>query len=130
MKALSKKWVDYFNQGTELTKAVISDILNQDRDYQQEYIKDVLKHGCQSGVVSSLIYYNDTADFYNKYSDDIYNLLYADMQELGYKTIPEMIASLNGAKDVGSDEQYKNLLAWYGYERTMKDIHDTLSVES
>jgi hypothetical protein len=130
MKTLTKKWVDYFNQGTELMKAVVDDILNQDKDYRQDYITDVLKHGCQSGVVSSLIYYNDTADFYNKYSDDIYNLLYADMQDFGYQSIPEMIASLNGAKDVGSDEQYKNLLAWYGYERTIQDIHDTLNMES
>ena len=130
MKELTQERIEYLKQGTELMKAVVDDILNQDKDYQQDYITDVLKHGCQSGVVSSLIYYNDTADFYNKYSDDIYNLLYADMQELGYKTIPEMVASLNGAKDVGSDEQYKNLLAWYGYERTMQDIHDMLSVES
>ena len=130
MKELTQERIEYLKQGTELMKAVVDDILNQDKDYQQDYIKDVLEHGCQSGVVSSLIYYNDTADFYNKYSDDIYNLLYADMQELGYKTIPEMVASLNGAKDVGSDEQYKNLLAWYGYERTMQDIHDMLSVES
>ena len=130
MKELTQERIEYLKQGTELMKAVVDDILNQDKDYQQDYIKDVLEHGCQSGVVSSLIYYNDTADFYNKYSDDIYNLLYADMQDFGYQSIPEMIASLNGAKDVGSDEQYKNLLAWYGYERTMQDIHDMLSVES
>jgi len=130
MKELTQERIEYLKQGTELMKAVVDDILNQDKDYQQDYINDVLEHGCQSGVVSSLIYYNDTADFYNKYSDDIYNLLYADMQDFGYQSIPEMIASLNGAKDVGSDEQYKNLLAWYGYERTMQDIHDMLSVES
>ena len=130
MKELTQERIEYLKQGTELMKAVVDDILNQDKDYQEGYITDVLEHGCQSGVVSSLIYYNDTADFYNKYSDDIYNLLYADMQDFGYQSIPEMIASLNGAKDVGSDEQYKNLLAWYGYERTMQDIHDMLSVES
>ena len=130
MKELTQERIEYLKQGTELMKAVVDDILNQDKDYQQDYINDVLKHGCQSGAVSSLIYYNDTADFYNKYSDDIYNLLYADMQDFGYQSIPEMIASLNGAKDVGSDEQYKNLLAWYGYERTMRDIHDTLNMES
>ena len=130
MKELTQERIEYLKQGTELMKAVVDDILNQDKDYQQDYITDVLKHGCQSGVVSSLIYYNDTSDFYNKYSDDIYNLLYADMQDFGYQSIPEMIASLNGAKDVGSDEQYKNLLAWYGYERTMRDIHDTLNMES
>ena len=128
MKELTQERIEYLKQGTELMKAVVDDILNQDKDYQQDYITDVLKHGCQSGVVSSLIYYNDTADFYNKYSDDIYNLLDADTQDFGYQSIPEMIASLNGAKDVGSDEQYKNLLAWYGYERTMQDIHDTLNI--
>ena len=130
MKELTQERIEYLKQGTELMKAVVDDILNQDKDYQQDYIKDVLEHGCQSGVVSSLIYYNDTSAFYDKYNEDIYNLLYADMQELGYKSIPEMVASLNGAKDVGSDEQYKNLLAWYGYERTMLDIHDTLNMES
>ena len=127
METLTKKWMDYFEQGTKLTRAVIDDILEQDN--QQGYIKDVLEHGCQSGVVSSLIYYNDTTAFYDKYNEDIYNLLYVDMQDFGYQSIPEMVASLNGAKDVGSDEQYKNLLAWYGYERSMQDIYNTLNIE-
>lgn len=124
MKTLSKEDIEYLNKGTGLMRAVVADVL--EADYPEEYIKDIAQNGCISGMVAGLVYYEDTTAFYEKHREDIWDLFYADMQSIGYNSIPEMIASLNGAKDVGSDAQLKNLLAWYGYERAISDIADYL----
>ncbi len=37
-------------------------------------------------------------------------------------SIPDLIASFNGAKDVGSPAQLKNLLAWWAAEEVCRGI--------
>lgn len=66
----AKKLNDLFKESTnKLEKYVISDIYNSDEP--EGYLKDILNHGCQSGVVSQLIYYKDTKDFFVKFIDEI-----------------------------------------------------------
>jgi hypothetical protein len=36
--------------------------------------------------------------------------------DMGTETVLHLIASFNGAKDVGSDLQFSNLLAWWACE--------------
>ena len=79
-------------------------------------LADICNHGAQCGF-GGLIYYSETTELYNQYSDDIWDMLEEDRECSGMKTCLELIASFNGAKDVGSDEQYKNLLVWYAAER-------------
>lgn len=129
MKGLQNKLNTIKESGNELTKYVIDDILAQGKDYQDGYIKDVLEHGCSSGAVGGLIYYNDTTAFYDKYNEEIYNLLEELRQSLGNPNILSVIADFNGAQDVGSDTQYKNLLAWFGYEESMRHIAEELNIE-
>ena len=37
----------------------------------KDYINDVLTYGCQSGIVTSLITYNDTKNFTKNYLDEM-----------------------------------------------------------
>ena len=113
--------------GNRLTKYVVDDILEQDAEYREGYIKDVLQFGCISGAVSGLTYYTDTAAFYDKYTEEIWDLLEETRSETGERNIINVISGLNGADDIGSDEQFKSLLAWFGYEVTMNKIEDILN---
>ena len=64
---------------TKIDKKVLSIILSHEKNYRN--IKNVedrfdalfsdLMHGCQTGIVSELIYYNDTTKFFNTYRKDI-----------------------------------------------------------
>lgn len=64
---------------TRLDKKVLSIILSHEENYRN--IKDIeerfdalfddLMHGCQTGIVSELIYYKDTTKFFNTYRKDI-----------------------------------------------------------
>jgi len=90
-------------------------------NYEPEEIKDIAEHGC-SGGVGGLTYYLETCAFHDQYENEIWDLLDIMRQDFGYKTVLDLIASFNGAKEVGSIEQFKNLLCWVAVEETARDI--------
>lgn len=103
------------NEKNALIKYVISDIL--DKENVVQYIEDVLYHGCISGVVSGLIYYRDTHEFYDDYYDEI--------EELRINLLEQGIDVLNGI----NKNDLKNHMAWVAYEETLRRIADELGVE-
>ena len=85
-------------------------------------ISDVTWHGCSGGTIGELIYYADTSAFYDKYQDEIWRRLGDMADDLGEDSILHLIATFNGAKDVGSPLQLKNLLAWWVAEEVCRGI--------
>ena len=114
----------------ELEKYVLDDIIEygQIEPELENYLKDVLNHGCQSGICSGLIYYKDTNNFYDKFEGEIWDIVNNISEEMEESTF-QMIDGLNGSKNVGSNEQFKNLLAWFAYEETCRKIADKLEIE-
>ncbi len=118
MKTISKQTINkkirvLINKSeSDLYKAVAEDIL--DNDSPADYIHDVLTHGCQSGVVSMLVYYNDTHSFYKKYADEIMELFQTLEDDCGHIEV----------KGDGL-----NFLAWLGYEETARRIANDLGIE-
>ena len=107
-----------------MTKETIKGwVLNEVKDGSIN-LEEIVKHGCVSGCVSSLIYYEDTVLFHDKFEEEIWEMLYDEHEEFGFKSIPEYIASFNGSKEVGSLMQFKNLLAWYAVENVARQILD------
>jgi len=89
----------------------------------QGFMSDLRRGGCVSGIIGALCYYSDTNKFHDDFESDIWDLLSENAEEQGM-TIPEFIASLNGADNVGSIEQHKNLLAWFAFEETAFRLFD------
>jgi len=105
-----------------MTKETIKDWVLDEVKNGSINLEEVVKHGCVNGCVSSLIYYEDTVKFHDKFEDEIWEMLYDAQMDMGFDSIPEYIASLNGSKNVGSLEQFKNLLAWYAVETVANQI--------
>ena len=82
------------------------------------FMSDLQYGGCMSGLIGSLCYYSDTNKFYDRFESEIWDLIYECMEEQGQENCLTFIASLNGADNVGSNEQFKNLLAWFAFEET------------
>lgn len=93
------------------------------------FFEDLLSHGCVSGMIGKLIYYKDTVEFYDKYEDEIENLLEEMRGDYGYKNRFEMIGSLNGAENVGNTMQEKNLLSWFAFEETARQLANEIGLE-
>jgi hypothetical protein len=89
---------------------------------EEGQIADVILEGCQSGIVSELIYYSDTCAFYEKYKEEIWDRLSDMADDMGEPSILHLIVTFNGSKEVGSETQLHNLLAWWACEDVCREI--------
>ena len=115
---------------SRLKEAVIDSVLNYYEDDEEinGYFEDLQRGGCQSGMVSELIYYKDTNDFFDEHEDEIEDLITSNMDMLGTETRPLFIESLNGTAE--SITQEKNLLSWFAYEETAREIYEEITIEN
>ncbi len=80
-------------------------------------IKDLASHGADAGW-PGLTYYSETGELYEKYKEEIWKALSDDADELGHKSVFEMIAQFREATSVTCVESFENLMVWYMAERT------------
>ena len=95
---------------TPLTRRVASEILdNVETDAEvKTYFETLSNHGCISKMVGSLIRYQDTHEFFDKYYEDIENLRRAIEEEYG--------------RPMKIKDDLKHRLAWFGFEETTRKI--------
>ena len=89
---------------------------------------DIASHGVDCGF-SGLTYYRETCKLYEEYENEIWDALDEDMEGMGETSILGLIASFAGAKDVGSDDQFRNLLVWYLAEKIAYAVDDEYEEE-
>lgn len=108
-----------------LFKRVCNYVISEWGDYTDKtnIFKDVLYHGCRSGMVGFLIYYSDTVRFYKQYREEIDSLLYKTMEETGLHSPAELFGNQWDKEDPLGREMYnQNLLAWFGFEETLRKL--------
>ena len=113
------------NSTSPLFKRVCSYVIDEWSDYtdKKNIFLDVLRYGCQSGMVGFLIYYSDTVKFYKRYREEIDNLLYQAMQETGLYSAKQLFGNKWDDEDpLGRDTYNQNLLAWFGFEETLRNL--------
>ena len=90
------------------------DIIKDTYDY--ETCKEIVDHGCQSGVCSQHIYYADTIRFFDEHEGEITDFVVdsADAQFVG-----EVLAQHKGDLDA-----YKNDMTWAFIEFVAMDVVD------
>ena len=84
----------------------------------QAFLSDVTEHGCQSGIVTDLIYYVDTVKFFKRYRKEINELLVESLDDTGL-SVSELFGDKWDKEDpLAQDTMNQNLLAWFGFEET------------
>ena len=127
---MKKELMEIKKEGNALVKKVVNVILDQDPNYQEGFIGDVINHGCSSGIVGELIYYSDTTAFYSKYKREIISLLKETMSDFGYKSPAELFTKNWDDEDpLVEDTHNQNLLAWFAFEETCRMIANRLEIE-
>lgn len=105
-KKLEKMMADVDNN---LQKYVCKTILENESETDiQDFCSNVLKYGCQTGFVSSLVWFSQTHAFFDEFYEEIEDLLFDAMDETDY--LPPIKGDL------------KNTLAWFGYEVMMYKV--------
>ena len=72
--------------------------------YDYETCKEIVNHGCQSGVCSEHIYYGDTIKFFDTYADEVTEYI---KDNFGVEHLSETLQVNDGNLDM-----YKNDLTW------------------
>ena len=82
--------------------------------YDYETCKEIVNHGCVSGVCNQHIYYADTIAFFDKYEDEV--LTYIE-DVLERDTLVELFEQADANLD-----QYKNSCTWTFIELVAMDV--------
>ena len=104
-----------YNKATGIEKEILADMTDQaDAEDAMAYLEDVTNHGCGSGIVGGLIYYDQTRAFFTKHADEIFALLHE------YE-IDEQVRHYDSFTD------FSNKLAWLGYELVAHTLYQELN---
>jgi hypothetical protein len=96
----------------------------------KDTLRDLLEHGCQSGMVSDLIYYHDTVKFYKKHQDEIGEMLAETYHSMGCGSVEHIFGDKWNKEDpLASGQLNQNLLAWFGFEETARKLADKAGIE-
>lgn len=109
-----------------IKEIVLNDLNEAKENGYTRYLQDVLKNGCVSGMVTNLIWFNDTCKFFEEHKEEINAILQETIQSVGVD-----VTNLFGDKwDIEDplclETNNQNLLAWFGYEETARQILDEL----
>ena len=91
----------------------------------EEDAQDICLHGADAGY-PEITYTSDTVRVYNRFEDDIYDMLNEDADEMGYKSPEELIATFRRSDMLSTPDQRKNLLVWYACEKVAREMNPDL----
>ncbi len=114
---------------TKLEKAVQA-VINQSADGNAEsWLNDLMRGGCQSGMVGSLIYYTDTVKFYKAHRDEISAMLGESCEDTGCSPAELFGDKWEKEDPLATYQLNQNLLAWFGFEETARILADRNGIE-
>ena len=121
-----KEFLDSLKGESKLKDYVIDYYKNLDEDSIMTSMEDLQRHGCISGMIPELIYYDDTNEFYDTYKTDINDLLCNLTQGTGL-SVEELFKDQFDENDpLIIDCFNKNLMAWFGFEETSYQLYEQL----
>ena len=111
-----------------LVKRVCRYIISNWNEYDDKthIFLDVINDGCKSGLCHDLICYGQTTSFYENYKHEINELIY----KCEYDNLSNLFGDEWDKNDpLAVDKNNQNLLAWFGFEETLKDIARKFGIE-
>ena len=93
-------------------------------------LQDLMHGGCQSGFVGHLIYYKDTTKFFATHRREISALLVEMVQATGLQPVEMFGAAWDSEDPLAQEIGNRNLLAWFGFERTAQILADRNEIEA
>ena len=101
----------------EVVEIIIEQVEELDDDNEVlELVKEIVTYGCQSGIVAALITYSDTEKFFDRHTNEIFELV-EDMKQ-------------EGLMDMNNFELSKNNLAWFAFDTLAQEIYQEMEIVS
>ena len=127
-----KEYLDGLRDGNKLKDYVIDYYIDDYDSYSDDesFIKgmeDLQRYGCVSGMIGSLIYYDDTTKFFDKYKEEINELLSNLIDGTGLSMQELFGDKFDNEDPLVLDYSNKNLLAWFGFEETANSLYEQVN---
>jgi hypothetical protein len=121
MEKTIKNYLESRKESSNILECEVIDIILQ-HEYEglENFMSNVLNHGCVSGIVSELIYYYQTEKFFDTFKDEINDLAHSLSEEL-YGNSFELYHNLNY-------ECSKNSLSWFAFEEITRILANELEL--
>lgn len=123
---------EIYTPHTNLEKETLELIVSNAEGYDsfESFLSDLLTHGCVSGFITELVYYNQTADFTRRHSEEINELLSNTLSMYGFCNPKELFGDKWDCEDnLCLDNNNRNLLAWFALEETAREIGIALELD-
>jgi hypothetical protein len=117
------------NPTTPLEHAVNDWYKEKAEDGYTDCLADLAQQGCQSGMVSDLIYYRDTTAFYLKHKKEIWRLLDELLDDTGLERTQDLLRDWDGSDRWAEETPNQNLLAWFGFEETARNLAGAAGID-
>lgn|SRR5574344_371037 len=122
-----KEFLESLKDGNRLKDYVINYYIDDDYDDVDNLIvsmEDLQKYGCISGMIGTLIYYDDTNDFFENYKEEINELLSEVIDGTGLSTEELFGNKFDKTDPLILECSNRNLLAWFGFEEMSNSIYE------
>ena len=90
-------------------------------NFYHSELEDITNHGCASGF-PGLTYYSDTVKLFERFKDEIFDLLVEESEALGYDNIYQFMASFNAGYMPSDYTTFANQMTWYAAETYARRI--------
>ena len=94
-----------------------------DAEQKRVYLRDLQQNGCESGMVTAVIYTSDCVEFFDEHKESINTMLAEAMRDGDYSSLSEMFGDKWYADDpLALTDENKNLLVWYVVETVANEM--------
>lgn len=117
MLNLLNSMVENTMEGTlkhDVAEIIMDQVDGLDNEEILSTVEEMVTYGCQSGIVTALIYNSDTDKFFNNHADEIFELIEDAKQ--------------GGIIDMSNFTLSKNNLAWFAFETIAQEIYKEMEV--
>lgn len=84
--------------------------------YDQEELREIAYHGCESGCAGGLIYYTETNALYDLYADELHEEIGNYLDQTG-EELPSYVT-----KHIGHLTHFKNAVIWFVAEMYANEL--------
>ena len=127
---ITKKELKELEGQDRLKDAVVDVYLNHYGEDVDLLMTDVVTYGLSGGTLGEFIYYTDTIEFFNKYENEITNLLKETLDAYGMSSPQELFGEKWDNEDFFCKEKFnKNLLCWFAVEETTRILLSDLNID-
>lgn len=84
--------------------------------FSRQEMREIYNHGAGGGF-RFLTFFHDTVKLYDRFEDELWEMLSRDASDLGYDNVCSMIGELPMGIQIDTSYEFKNFVVWYAAEQ-------------